>query len=120
MAIRATRVRCVPGISCNILFDILATVFRMDPACWPADRLLTPSGPFFSSLDLEAKLKDAEDAKIKMIVTDGVFSMDGNVAPLPEICELAEKYGALTFIGTVACKKTCDLVNLPCKPGISN
>merc|ERR1712156_982597 len=48
--------------------------------------------------DLEAKLKDAQDAKIKMIVTDGVFSMDGNVAPLPEICDLAEKYGALTFI----------------------
>merc|ERR1711936_539779 len=48
--------------------------------------------------DLEAKLQDASDAKIKMIVTDGVFSMDGNVAPLPEICDLAEKYGALTFI----------------------
>merc|ERR1711976_1021300 len=48
--------------------------------------------------DLEAKLRDAQDAKIKMIVTDGVFSMDGNVAPLPEICDLAEKYGALTFI----------------------
>ena len=47
---------------------------------------------------MEAKLKDAQDAKIKMIVTDGVFSMDGNVAPLPEICDLAEKYGALTFI----------------------
>jgi len=48
--------------------------------------------------DLEAKLQDASDAKIKMIVTDGVFSMDGNVAPLPEICDLADKYGALTFI----------------------
>jgi len=48
--------------------------------------------------DLEAKLQDASDSKIKMIVTDGVFSMDGNVAPLPEICDLADKYGALTFI----------------------
>ena len=47
---------------------------------------------------MEAKLQDASDAKIKMIVTDGVFSMDGNVAPLPEICDLADKYGALTFI----------------------
>ncbi len=48
--------------------------------------------------DLEAKLQEAQNAKVKMIVTDGVFSMDGNVAPLPQIVELAEKYGALTFI----------------------
>ena len=33
-----------------------------------------------------------------MIVTDGVFSMDGTIAPLPEICDLADKYGALVFI----------------------
>lgn len=33
-----------------------------------------------------------------MIVTDGVFSMDGNVAPLPEICDLADKYNALVFV----------------------
>lgn len=33
-----------------------------------------------------------------MIVTDGVFSMDGNVAPLDKICELARKYNALTFV----------------------
>ncbi|XP_065086598.1 2-amino-3-ketobutyrate coenzyme A ligase, mitochondrial [Ochlerotatus camptorhynchus] len=47
--------------------------------------------------DLEEKLKSS-DARIKMIVTDGVFSMDGNVAPLPEIFELADKYNALTFV----------------------
>ncbi|XP_001662406.2 2-amino-3-ketobutyrate coenzyme A ligase, mitochondrial [Aedes aegypti] len=47
--------------------------------------------------DLEEKLKST-DARIKMIVTDGVFSMDGNVAPLPEIFALAEKYNALTFV----------------------
>ncbi|XP_053688413.1 2-amino-3-ketobutyrate coenzyme A ligase, mitochondrial [Sabethes cyaneus] len=47
--------------------------------------------------DLEEKLKSS-DARIKMIVTDGVFSMDGNVAPLPEIFELADKYDALTFV----------------------
>ena len=41
--------------------------------------------------DLEQKLQEAENYKVKMIVTDGVFSMDGNVAPLPEICALAEK-----------------------------
>jgi len=48
--------------------------------------------------DLEAKLAEAKEAKIKLIATDGVFSMDGNVAPLKEIVDLAKKYGALTFI----------------------
>jgi len=48
--------------------------------------------------DLEEKLKEAEGARMKLIVTDGVFSMDGKVAPLNELCDLAEKYGALTFI----------------------
>lgn len=47
--------------------------------------------------DLEAKLK-ASNARIKLIVTDGVFSMDGNIAPLPEIINLAKKYNALTFV----------------------
>ncbi|XP_035910424.1 2-amino-3-ketobutyrate coenzyme A ligase, mitochondrial [Anopheles stephensi] len=47
--------------------------------------------------DLEEKLRTT-DARIKMIVTDGVFSMDGNVAPLPEIFELADRYGAVTFV----------------------
>ncbi|XP_071439544.1 2-amino-3-ketobutyrate coenzyme A ligase, mitochondrial [Hetaerina americana] len=48
--------------------------------------------------DLENKLKEAGNSRTKIIVTDGVFSMDGNVAPLPDILELAKKYGALTFI----------------------
>ena len=49
--------------------------------------------------DLEAKLKEAEaaGAKEKLIVTDGVFSMDGTIAQLDKICELAEKYGALVM-----------------------
>lgn len=47
--------------------------------------------------DLEEKLH-ASSARVKLIVTDGVFSMDGNVAPLPEIFDLAEKYNALVFI----------------------
>lgn len=38
------------------------------------------------------------DARLKLIVTDGVFSMDGTVAPLAAIVDLAQKYGALTFI----------------------
>jgi len=47
--------------------------------------------------DLEAQLKaaDAKGARFKMITTDGVFSMDGTIARLDEICMLAEKYGAL-------------------------
>lgn len=47
--------------------------------------------------DLEAKLKESSGRQ-KLIVTDGVFSMDGNVAPLREICELAERHGALVFV----------------------
>lgn len=47
--------------------------------------------------DLEDRLK-ASDARTKLIVTDGVFSMDGNIAPLPKIVELAKKYNALTFV----------------------
>lgn len=47
--------------------------------------------------DLEAKLKeaDAEGARFKLITTDGVFSMDGYIAQLDKICDLAEQYGAL-------------------------
>ncbi|TPX67797.1 glycine C-acetyltransferase [Chytriomyces confervae] len=50
--------------------------------------------------DLEERLKeaDAAGARIKLIATDGVFSMDGSVAPLDKICDLADKYNALTFI----------------------
>jgi glycine C-acetyltransferase len=48
--------------------------------------------------DLEAKLKEAAKARIRMIVTDGVFSMDGELARLPDICGLAEKYGALLMV----------------------
>jgi glycine C-acetyltransferase len=48
--------------------------------------------------DLEAKLKDAAGARFRMIVTDGVFSMDGDIAPLPEICALADRYQALVLV----------------------
>ena len=47
---------------------------------------------------LEAKLKDAADCRQKLIVTDGVFSMDGTIANLNDICDLAERYDALTMI----------------------
>ena len=48
--------------------------------------------------DLEAKLKEAQNARIRMVVTDGVFSMDGDIAPLGDICDLAEKYEALVMV----------------------
>ncbi|GAB5369634.1 hypothetical protein AAMO2058_001422000 [Amorphochlora amoebiformis] len=48
--------------------------------------------------DLEKQLKEAKDARIKMIATDGVFSMDGDIAPLKEMCDLADAYGAYVFV----------------------
>lgn len=47
--------------------------------------------------DLEAKLQEASSAKQKIIVTDGAFSMDGNIAQLDKICDLADKYKALVM-----------------------
>jgi len=47
---------------------------------------------------LEEQLKDADGAREKLIVTDGVFSMDGTIANLGDICDFAEQYGALTMI----------------------
>ena len=48
--------------------------------------------------DLEAKLQEAQACRYRIIVTDGVFSMDGNVAPMDKICDLAEKYDALVMV----------------------
>ncbi|TMG69861.1 MAG: glycine C-acetyltransferase [Chloroflexi bacterium] len=48
--------------------------------------------------DLERQLKDSVGARFRMVVTDGVFSMDGYMAPLPEICELAERYDAMVMV----------------------
>ena len=48
--------------------------------------------------ELEQALKDAASARVRMIATDGVFSMDGCIARLREICELAERYGALVMV----------------------
>ncbi|XP_061495068.1 2-amino-3-ketobutyrate coenzyme A ligase, mitochondrial isoform X2 [Rhineura floridana] len=48
--------------------------------------------------DLEAKLQDAQKYRLRMVATDGAFSMDGDIAPLKEICSLSEKYKAIVFI----------------------
>ncbi len=49
-------------------------------------------------VELEAQLIVAADARTRVIVTDGVFSMDGSLAPLAEICDLAERYDALVMV----------------------
>lgn len=48
--------------------------------------------------DLEAKLREASGARVRLVATDGCFSMDGTIAELGAICDLAEKYQALTMI----------------------
>ena len=48
--------------------------------------------------DLEAKLLEAADARYRMIATDGVFSMDGYIADLPAICDLADRYDAMVMV----------------------
>ena len=48
--------------------------------------------------DLERCLQEAQAQRFRIVVTDGVFSMDGNVAPMDQICDLAEKYDALVMV----------------------
>lgn len=48
--------------------------------------------------DLERQLQAAASARFKLVVTDGVFSMDGTLAKLPALCDLAEKYGAMVMV----------------------
>ncbi|MEM7657652.1 MAG: glycine C-acetyltransferase [Bacteroidota bacterium] len=48
--------------------------------------------------DLEAKLKESQDCRTRIIVTDGVFSMDGTIAQLDKICDLADQYNALVMV----------------------
>lgn len=49
-------------------------------------------------VELEKCLQEAQEQRFRIIVTDGVFSMDGNVAPMDQICQLAEKYDALVMV----------------------
>jgi len=53
--------------------------------------------------DLEARLKEAADARYRMIATDGAFSMDGDVAQVDKICDLADRYDALVMVDDCHC-----------------
>ncbi len=53
--------------------------------------------------DLEQKLQDAQDARYRMIMTDGAFSMDGTIAQLDKICDLADRYDALVVMDDCHC-----------------
>ncbi len=48
--------------------------------------------------ELDARLQESQDARFRLIATDGVFSMDGTIAPLHDICDLAERYDALVMV----------------------
>jgi glycine C-acetyltransferase len=48
--------------------------------------------------ELEQALKDSQSSRVRLIATDGVFSMDGSIAKLGEICDLADRYGALVMV----------------------
>jgi glycine C-acetyltransferase len=48
--------------------------------------------------ELEQTLKDSQDARVRLIATDGVFSMDGSIAKLKDICDLADRYGAMVMV----------------------
>ncbi|EDL04682.1 glycine C-acetyltransferase (2-amino-3-ketobutyrate-coenzyme A ligase), isoform CRA_c [Mus musculus] len=89
------------------------------PSCFDAnaglfEALLTPEDAVLSGIrlckahkyryrhldmaDLEAKLKEAQKHRLRLVATDGAFSMDGDIAPLQDICRLAAQYGALVFV----------------------
>ena len=67
--------------------------------------------------DLERCLQEAQAQRHRIIATDGVFSMDGNVAPMDKICDLAEKYNALVMVdeshsaGVVGANRTWSELN---------
>src|SRR5438105_561826 len=66
---------------------------------WKEERLIgSPQGVEIDVGGLEARLREAADARLRLVVTDGVFSMDGDEAPLRGICALAERHDALVMV----------------------
>ena len=63
--------------------------------------------------DLEEQLKISQAQRFRIIVTDGVFSMDGDIARLKEICDLAEKYNALVMVAMLPALSVKQVVVLP-------
>ena len=53
---------------------------------------------YFSFPDLERLLQVEDQARIRLIATDGIFSLNGDITPLPEICNLSNKYDAVIFL----------------------
>jgi glycine C-acetyltransferase len=53
--------------------------------------------------ELEARLREASDARFRLVATDGAFSMDGDIAPLDRICDLADRYDALVMVDDSHC-----------------
>ena len=87
---------CLLNDDCAIITDALNHASIIDGI-----RLCKAKRYIFKHMDmndLEARLKEAQGARVRMIATDGVFSMDGDIAPLDDICELAEKYDALVML----------------------
>jgi glycine C-acetyltransferase len=81
---------------CALITDQLNHASLIDGArLCKADRLIYAHADM---RDLEEKLREASSARRRMIVTDGVFSMDGDLAKLPEICAMAEKYSAMVMV----------------------
>jgi glycine C-acetyltransferase len=86
----------VLGEECALITDQLNHASIIDGArLCKARRLIYAHG---DKEDLERRLAEASSSPVKLIVTDGVFSMDGDYAKLPEICALAERHGALVMV----------------------
>jgi glycine C-acetyltransferase len=81
---------------CAIIADSLnhASIIDGVRLC-KAERFIFEHG---DASDLEAKLKAAQGKRLRLVVTDGVFSMDGDIADLGPICDLAERYDALVMV----------------------
>ncbi|KAJ6233059.1 2-amino-3-ketobutyrate coenzyme a ligase [Anaeramoeba flamelloides] len=85
------------GTTLAIISDALnhASIIDGVRLCRKANRLIYKH---MDMEDLESKLQQAQEQTVRIIATDGIFSMDGDVAPINEICDLAEKYDAIVMV----------------------